>query len=140
MKISIINGPNLNLVGKREKSIYGNQSMDEFIVGLKKKYANQEVSYFQSNIEGEIIDEIQRQGFTADAIIINAGAYSHTSIAIADAIKSIESKVIEVHISNIFAREEYRHHSYISAFSSGVICGFGLYGYEMAIDSLLHQK
>ncbi len=139
MKIAIINGPNLNLVGKREQEIYGNKSMDVFIEVLKRKYANQEVSYFQSNIEGEIINEIQQQGFITDAIILNAGGYTHTSVAIADAIKAVESKVIEVHISNIFAREEFRKHSFLSPVCFGVISGFGLKGYEMAIESLLEE-
>ena len=137
MKIAIINGPNLNLVGKREPEIYGHQSMDQFIEYLKKKYANQEVSYFQSNVEGEIINEIQRVGFSFDVILLNAGAYTHTSIAIADAVKAIDTPVIEVHLSNIFAREEFRKHSYLSPVCKAVISGFGLKGYELAIESLL---
>lgn len=137
MKIAIINGPNLNLIGTREPEVYGNQSMDAYIDGLKKKYANQEISYFQSNVEGEIINEIQGQGKHADAIILNAGGYTHTSIAIADAVKAVKAKVIEVHISNIFAREEFRKHSFISPVADGLICGFGLKGYDLAVKSLL---
>lgn len=137
MRIAIINGPNLNLVGTRESHIYGTQSMQAFIDELLQKYANQEISYFQSNIEGEIIDEIQDRGMNADAIILNAGGYTHTSVAIADAVKAIDAKVIEVHISNIYAREEFRKHSFISPVADGIICGFGLKGYELAIQSLL---
>lgn len=136
MKIAILNGPNLNLIGKRETEVYGSESMDEYIESLTRKYANQEISYFQSNIEGELINEIQVQGFKVDAIIINAGGYSHTSVAIADAVKAVPCKVIEVHISNIFAREEFRKHSYLSAVCDGLISGFGLKGYELAIMSL----
>lgn len=136
MKIAIINGPNLNLIGKREIEMYGSEGMNEYIESLIRKYANQEISYFQSNIEGELIDEIQIQGFKADAIIINAGGYSHTSVAIADAVKAVPCKVIEVHISNIFAREEFRKHSYLSAVCDGLIIGFGLKVYELAIMSL----
>jgi 3-dehydroquinate dehydratase-2 len=111
--------------------------MDQFIESLKKKYANQEVSYFQSNVEGEIINELQRVGFSFDAILLNAGGYTHTSIAIADAVKAIDTPVIEVHLSNIFAREEFRKHSYLSPVCKAVISGFGLKGYELAIESLL---
>ena len=139
MKISIINGPNLNLVGVREKEIYGIESMDAYIASLKKKYANQEISYFQSNVEGEIINELQKVGFTFDGIILNAGGYSHTSVAIADAIKAIDSAVVEVHISNIYAREEFRKHSFISSVCKGCITGFGLLSYELALLSLLHK-
>lgn len=139
MKISIINGPNLNLVGIREPEVYGHQSMDSFIEALKKKYANQDISYFQSNVEGELINEIQRVGFTADLILLNAGGYTHTSVAIADAVKAIASPVIEIHLSNIFSREEFRKHSYLSPVCKGIISGFGLKGYELAIASRLGQ-
>mgnify|MGYP000930938033 CR=1 FL=1 len=137
MKISIINGPNLNLVGIREPEVYGHQSMDSFIETLKKKYANQEISYFQSNVEGELINEIQRVGFSADLILLNAGGYTHTSVAISDAVKAITSPVIEIHLSNIFSREEFRKHSYLSPVCKGIISGFGLKGYELAIESRL---
>jgi 3-dehydroquinate dehydratase-2 len=138
MKISIINGPNLNLVGTREPEIYGNSSLNEYIKWLTQKYASLHITYFQSNIEGEIIDEIQKQGSDAEAIIINAGAYTHTSIAIADALKAVKTeKIIEVHISNVYARENYRKLSYIAPVCMGSICGFGLKSYELAIQSLL---
>ncbi len=136
MKIAIINGPNLNLVGKREPDIYGHRSMDDFIEALKNKYANQEISYFQSNVEGEMINEIQRVGFSADIILLNAGAYTHTSIAIADAVKAVDTPVIEIHLSNIFAREDFRKQSFLSPVCKAIISGFGLKGYEMAIESL----
>jgi len=135
MKILIINGPNLNLLGKREPSIYGNLTFDEFFSSLKKKYADVELYYFQSNIEGEIIDKLHEVGFTYDGIILNAGAYTHTSIAIGDAIKGIETPVIEVHISNVYAREKFRHISYIAPNVKGVIAGFGLQSYELALES-----
>jgi len=137
MKILIINGPNLNLLGKREPSIYGSLTFDEFFSSLKKKYADVELYYFQSNIEGEIIDKLHEVGFTYDGIILNAGAYTHTSIAIGDAIKGIETPVIEVHISNVYAREEFRHISYIAPNAKGVIAGFGLNSYELALESFL---
>ncbi|WP_457611362.1 type II 3-dehydroquinate dehydratase [Lutibacter sp.] len=137
MKILIINGPNLNLLGKREPSIYGSLTFDEFFSSLKKKYADVELYYFQSNIEGEIIDKLHEVGFIYDGIILNAGAYTHTSIAIGDAIKGIETPVIEVHISNVHAREEFRHISYIAPNAKGVIAGFGLQSYELALESFL---
>ncbi|GJQ05988.1 3-dehydroquinate dehydratase [Capnocytophaga cynodegmi] len=137
MKIAIINGPNLNLLGKREPEIYGNQAFEQFFYNLQKKYPEVELIYFQSNIEGEIINKIHEIGFDFDGIILNAGAYTHTSIAIADAIKSIQSPVIEVHISNTFARETFRHQSYISPVSSGIILGFGMKSYELALLSFL---
>ena len=136
MKIAIINGPNLNLVGKREPEMYGHRSMDDFIVALKNKYADQEIDYFQSNVEGELINELHRVGFSADSILLNAGAYTHTSIAIADAVKAITSPVIEIHLSNIFAREEFRKQSFLSPVCKAIISGFGLKGYELAIESL----
>jgi 3-dehydroquinate dehydratase-2 len=136
MKIAIINGPNLNLVGKREPEMYGHRSMDDFMEALKNKYAEQEIDYFQSNVEGELINELQRVGFSADSILLNAGAYTHTSIAIADAVKAIASPVIEIHLSNIFAREEFRKQSFLSPVCKAIISGFGLKGYELAIESL----
>lgn len=137
MKIAIINGPNLNLLGKREPEIYGNQTFEQFFNDLQKKYPQVELTYFQNNIEGEIINKIHEIGFDFDGIILNAGAYTHTSIAIADAIKSVKSPVIEVHISNTFARETFRHHSYISPVAKGVVLGFGMKSYELALMSFL---
>lgn len=138
MKISIINGPNLNLVGLREPEIYGHNSLNNYLEELVFQFADIEFYFFQSNIEGEIIDEIQKQGFIVDAIIINAGAYTHTSIAIADALKSIPIKpIIEVHLSNVYAREIYRQQSYIAPVCKGVISGFGLTSYKLAIQYLL---
>ena len=136
-KIIIINGPNLNLLGKREPGIYGAQSFEDFFKALKHKYEVFELSYFQSNIEGELIDKIQDAGFSYDGIILNAAAYTHTSVGIGDAIKAIETPVIEVHISNTYAREEFRHQSYISPNAKGVILGFGLQSYELALQSFL---
>ncbi|MEZ4837890.1 type II 3-dehydroquinate dehydratase [Flavobacterium sp.] len=137
MKIIIINGPNLNLLGKREPDVYGSQSFDDFFSSLQKKYNSIELSYFQSNIEGELISKIQETGFTYDGIILNAAAYTHTSVGIGDAIKAIQTPVIEVHISNTFAREEFRHLSYISPNAAGIISGFGLKSYELALQSFL---
>lgn len=137
MKIIIINGPNLNLLGKREPEIYGNQSFDDYINILKTKFPQFELHYFQSNIEGEIIDKIQEVGFSFDGIILNAGAYTHTSIGIGDVIKAIKITVIEVHISNTFSREKFRHKSYISPNANGIIIGFGLKSYDLAIQSFL---
>ncbi|MEJ7625412.1 MAG: type II 3-dehydroquinate dehydratase [Ferruginibacter sp.] len=134
MKISIINGPNLNLLGKRETDIYGNESFETYLEKLKSKYPSTEIEYFQSNIEGELISEIQRTGFSSDGIIINPGGYTHTSVAIGDAIAAVTAKVIEVHISNIFGREEFRKISHVSGKSIGVISGLGLKGYELAIE------
>ena len=135
--IIIINGPNLNLLGKREKNIYGNIPFDDYLSNLKISYPKINLEYFQSNIEGEIIDKIHEIGFSFDAIILNAAAYSHTSIGIADAVSAIETSVIEVHISNIYAREEFRHKSLISKHVKGVICGFGLKSYDLALKSLI---
>jgi len=137
MKIVIINGPNLNLLGKREPEVYGNTSFEDYIIDLKEKHATISLSYYQSNIEGEIITKIQEVGFEYDGIILNAGAYTHTSIGIADAIKAVTTPVIEVHISNTFSREDFRHKSYISPNVKGVIIGFGLKSYDLAIYSLL---
>ena len=137
MKIIIINGPNLNLLGKREPEIYGANSFDDYFKVLQNKFSSIDLSYFQSNIEGEIIDKLHEVGFNYDGIILNAAAYTHTSVGIGDAIKAIETPVVEVHISNIHAREEFRHQSYIAANSKGVIVGFGLKSYELAIESFL---
>ena len=137
MKLQIINGPNLNLLGTREKSIYGNQNFDKYFNDLKSKYSNIELKYFQSNIEGEIIDKIQEVGFDYDGIIINAAAYTHTSVGIGDAIRSITSPTVEVHISNTYSREEFRHKSFLSAHVRGVVLGFGFKSYDLAIQSFL---
>ena len=137
MKICIINGPNLNLLGIREPEVYGNQTFEDYFSILKDKYPEIEISYFQSNIEGELIDKIQELGFSYDGIILNAGAYTHTSIAIGDAIKAITTPVIEVHISNTYSRESFRHQSYISGNAKGVILGFGLQSYELALVSFI---
>tara|TARA_R110000787_G_scaffold17180_2_gene54221 strand:- start:6927 stop:7343 length:417 start_codon:yes stop_codon:yes gene_type:complete len=137
MKITIINGPNINLLGKREPSIYGNQSFEDFYKELVTNYPQIELSHFQSNIEGEIIDKIQEVGFSYDGIILNAAAYTHTSIGIGDAVKAISTPVIEVHISNTFSREEFRHQSFISPNAKGVILGFGLKSYELALQSFI---
>ena len=137
MKIIIINGPNLNLLGKREPEIYGNTTFDSFLESLQKKYPTIEMSYFQSNIEGELINKIQEVGFSYDGIILNAAAYTHTSVGIGDAVKAITTPVIEVHISNTFARETFRHQSYISPNAKGIVIGFGLKSYELAVQSFL---
>jgi 3-dehydroquinate dehydratase-2 len=137
MKISIINGPNLNLLGKREPEVYGSQTFEDYFITLKEKYPQIELSYYQSNIEGELIDKIQEFGFSYDGIILNAGAYTHTSIGIGDAIKGITTPVVEVHISNTFSRESFRHQSYISGNAKGVILGFGMRSYELALLSFL---
>ncbi len=133
-KIQIINGPNLNLLGVRQPEIYGSATFEEYLKELQSKNSDIEIHYFQSNIEGEIINKIHEVGFSFDGIVLNGGAYTHTSIAIADAIKGVETKVVEVHISNIHAREEYRHKSYTAEGAVGQICGLGLYGYQAAID------
>lgn len=137
MKIAIINGPNLNLLGKREPEVYGSQTFEDYFKTLQKKFTNIEFSYFQSNIEGELIGKIQECDLLYDAIILNAGAYTHTSIGIGDAMKAIATPVIEVHISNTYARESFRHQSYLSGNAKGVILGFGLKSYELAIQSFL---
>ena len=137
MKIIIINGPNLNLLGKREPEIYGTKTFEDYFRELQLAFKNVELFYYQSNIEGEIIDKLHEVGFNYDGIILNAAAYTHTSVGIGDAIKGIETPVIEVHISNIHAREEFRQHSYISPNAAGVIFGFGLKGYNLAIQSFL---
>ncbi|MXV52168.1 type II 3-dehydroquinate dehydratase [Pedobacter sp. HMF7647] len=139
MKIQIINGPNLNLLGVREKSIYGDASFDGYLEGLRSQYADIEISYFQSNVEGEIINKLHEIGFSFEGIILNAGGYTHTSVAIADAIAGINTPVVEVHISNIYAREEFRHVSLTGKNCKGVLTGFGLNGYKLAIESLLSK-
>lgn len=137
MNIIIINGPNLNLLGKREPEVYGNQTFDNYFRDLKLKYPSVSLEYFQSNIEGELIDKIQEVGFQYDGIILNAAAYTHTSVGIGDAIRAITTPVIEVHISNTFSRETFRHQSFISPNAKGVIIGFGLKSYELALQSFL---
>ena len=137
MKISIINGPNLNLLGKREPEIYGSQTFEAYFNSLQEKFPQLELTYYQSNIEGELIDKIQELGFSHDGIILNAGAYTHTSVGIGDCIKAITAPVVEVHISNTFSRESFRHQSYISGNAKGVILGFGLRSYELAVLSFL---
>lgn len=137
MKIQIINGPNLNLLGVREKSIYGDSSFETYFEELRSKYSIIELEYFQSNVEGEIINKLHEVGFSYDGIILNAGAYTHTSVAISDAIAGIKTPVIEVHISNIYAREEYRHVSLTRKNCKGVLTGFGLNGYRLALESFL---
>ena len=139
MKIQIINGPNLNLLGKREPEVYGSQSFDAYFELLKQKYSSLELDYFQSNIEGEIIDKIHETGFVYDGIVLNAGAYTHTSVAMGDAIKAITTPVIEVHISNVYSREEFRHLSYISSSCVGQISGFGMNSYSLAILALIEM-
>lgn len=139
MKIVIINGPNLNLLGKRETDIYGNLPFETFLQQLRTKYPDTELSYYQSNIEGELVDEIQRVGFDHDGIIINPGGYTHTSVAIGDAIAAIKAPVIEVHISNVHAREEFRKLSHVSGKSVGSIFGLGLKGYELALQWLIQK-
>jgi 3-dehydroquinate dehydratase-2 len=137
MKIAILNGPNLNLLGKREPEVYGTQTFEDYFEILKNNFPQIELTYYQSNIEGELISKIQELGFTYDGIILNAGAYTHTSIGIGDAIKAVTTPIIEVHISNTYARESFRHQSYISGNAKGVILGFGLKSYDLAIQSFL---
>jgi 3-dehydroquinate dehydratase-2 len=137
MNIIIINGPNLNLLGKREPEIYGNSSFENYFETLQEKFTSIHLHYFQSNIEGELIDKLHEIGFSYDGIVMNAGAYTHTSIALADAIKSITTPVIEVHISNTFAREDFRHHSFIAPNAKGIIIGFGLRSYDLALHSFI---
>ena len=139
MKIQIINGPNLNLLGKREPDIYGSQSIDEYIELLKQNYPSLKLDYFQSNIEGVLIDKIHEVGFEYDGIVLNAGAYTHTSIAIGDAIKAVASPVVEVHISNVYSREEFRRVSLISSSCVGIISGFGMNSYSLAIDAIIEM-
>ncbi|WP_298115468.1 type II 3-dehydroquinate dehydratase [Flavobacterium sp.] len=137
MKVIIINGPNLNLLGKREPEVYGSETFEDYYIKLKSKYPSIQLDYFQSNIEGELISKIQEVGFSYDGIILNAAAYTHTSIGISDAIKAISTPTIEVHISNTFSREEFRHQSYISPCVKGIVIGFGLKSYELALQSFI---
>ena len=137
MKLIIINGPNLNLLGKREPEIYGSQTFEDYLKILQDKFSAIEISYYQSNVEGELINKLHEVGFDYNGIILNAGAYTHTSIGLGDAIKGIKTPVVEVHISNTFGREEFRHQSYISPNAKGVILGFGMQSYELAIQSFL---
>jgi 3-dehydroquinate dehydratase-2 len=137
MKIIIINGPNINLLGKREPAIYGNDTFNDYFKVLKARFSNFHIEHYQSNIEGDLINKIQEVGFSYDGIILNAAAYTHTSVAIGDCIKGIETPVVEVHISNTFGREAFRHQSYISPSAKGVILGFGLQSYELALQSFL---
>jgi 3-dehydroquinate dehydratase-2 len=140
MNLLIVNGPNLNLLGKREPSVYGSETFEGYLKKINTEFADDSISYFQSNVEGEIINKIHEVGFDIDGIVINAGAYTHTSVAIADAISAVKSPVIEVHISNVHAREEFRHKSYLSAVCKGVIAGFGLDSYRLAIEALKRSK
>ena len=135
--IEIINGPNLNLTGRREPEVYGSTTMEEYVEGLRTRFPEVEVSYYQSNVEGELIDRIQQVGFRYDGLIVNLGGYSHTSVALRDALLAVPAPKVEVHISNIFAREAYRHHSLITSACRGMVCGLGLQGYELALRSLL---
>lgn len=137
MRIAIINGPNLNLLGTRQPEIYGSQTFDQYLEKLRSEYANIEVSYFQSNVEGELVNAIQKMGVECDGIILNAAAYTHTSVAIGDAVAAVSVPVIEVHISNVQARESFRHHSYIAKHAAGVISGFGLEGYRLAVEGMM---
>lgn len=137
MKLQLINGPNLNLLGTREPDLYGDRSFDHYLKSLQSDFPDVLFSYFQSNVEGEIINKIQEAGYGSDGIILNAGGYTHTSVAIRDAIKAVPAPVVEVHISNVHAREEFRHHSLLSAVSMGVIAGFGLHSYRLATEALI---
>ena len=139
MKLLIINGPNLNLLGVREPSVYGSQTFEEYFQSLKTNYPKAGLEYFQSNIEGELINKLHETGFSYDGIILNAGAYTHTSVALADAISAIKTPVVEVHISNVHAREEFRHKSFISSVCKGVVVGFGMMSYEMALFYFLNN-
>lgn len=134
MKIQIINGPNLNLLGVREPGIYGSNSFESYLKELKKMYPDVQIDYYQSNIEGELINKMQEVGFSYDGIVLNAGAYTHTSVALQDCLRSLKTPAIEVHISNVHTREEFRHHSFISCACVGVICGFGMDSYRLAVD------
>ena len=140
MKIFIINGPNLNLLGVREPGIYGSNTFDDYLPKLRAQYPDIHLDYYQSNIEGELINKMQEVGFTYDGIVLNAGAYTHTSVALHDCIRSLKCPVIEVHISNVHQREEFRHHSMISSACKGVICGFGLNSYRLAIESFRDER
>lgn len=136
-KMEIINGPNLNLTGVREPEVYGSTTMEQYLDGLRKLFPELGIAYFQSNVEGELINEIQRAGYACDGLIVNLGGYSHTSVALRDALLAVPAQKVEVHLSNIFAREDYRHHSLITSACRGMVCGLGLQGYEMALRALL---
>ena len=135
--IEIINGPNLNLTGHREPDVYGSTTMEEYLDILRKQFPDVEIGYYQSNVEGELIDRIQQAGFSCDGLIVNLGGYSHTSVSLRDALLAVPAPKIEVHLSNIFAREEYRHHSLITSACRGMVCGLGLQGYQLALQALL---
>lgn len=135
-RIEIINGPNLNLTGLREPELYGTTTMEEYVEALRKQFPDVEIAYYQSNVEGELVSEIQRAGFVADGLIVNLGGYSHTSVALRDALLAVPATKIEVHMSNIFAREEYRHHSLVTSACRGMVCGLGLQGYSLALQAL----
>ena len=135
--IAIINGPNLNLTGRREPEVYGNTTMEEAVAALKDKFPDVEITYYQSNVEGELIDSIQEYGYTCDGLIVNLGGYSHTSVALRDALLAVPAPKVEVHLSNIFAREDYRHHSLVTSACRGMVCGLGLQGYELALRALV---
>ena len=135
--IEIINGPNLNLTGRREPEVYGTITMEEYLDGLRKQFPEVEIGYYQSNVEGELIDHIQQVGFDADGLIVNFGGYSHTSVALRDALLAVSVPAVEVHLSNIFAREDYRHHSLVTSACRGMVCGLGLKGYELALQAML---
>lgn len=136
-RIEIVNGPNLNLTGVREPEVYGSVTMEQYVERLAKEFPQVEIGYYQSNVEGELIDHIQRVGFAADGLIVNLGGYSHTSVALHDALLAVPAPKVEVHISNIFAREEYRHHSLVTSACRGMVCGLGLEGYRLAVESFL---
>lgn len=136
-KIEIINGPNLNLTGRREPEVYGTTTMEQYLEQLRRAFPGVEIGYYQSNVEGELINHIQQVGFSADGLVVNLGGYSHTSVALRDALLAVPAPKVEVHLSNIFAREDYRHHSYVTSACRGMICGLGLQGYELAIKALL---
>ena len=135
--IEIINGPNLNLTGIREPEVYGSTTMEQYLDGLRKAFPEIEITYFQSNVEGELINEIQRAGYACDGLIVNLGGYSHTSVSLRDALLAVPAPKVEVHLSNIFAREEYRHHSLITSACRGMVCGLGLQGYELALRAIV---
>ena len=135
--IEIINGPNLNLTGRREPEVYGTTTMEQYLDGLRARFPEVEITYYQSNVEGELIDRIQKAGFEADGLIVNLGGYSHTSVALRDALLAVPASKVEVHLSNIFAREDYRHHSFITSACRGMVCGLGLQGYALAIEALV---
>jgi len=136
-KIEIINGPNLNLTGRREPEVYGTTTMEQYLEQLRRAFPDVEIGYYQSNVEGELINHIQQAGFSANGLVVNLGGYSHTSVALRDALLAVPAPKVEVHLSNIFAREDYRHHSYVTSACRGMICGLGLQGYELAIKALL---